>query len=116
MGNSAAVKVPRYGPPHDYTLHIIPRPSVNIEPGTSFLEGFGDTSKANIEVPWPDSPQCVQLIFTNKKYSITDFGNFPFLCLNKKILIWATFFIEPILRNCHFSVSIAMKNPPLGPW
>ena len=25
--------------------------SVNIEPGTSFLEGFGDTSKANIEGP-----------------------------------------------------------------
>ena len=25
--------------------------SGNIEPGTSFLEGFGDTSKANIEGP-----------------------------------------------------------------
>ena len=30
-------------------------------------------------------------------------------------MIWATFFIEPILRNRHFSVSITMKNPPLGP-
>ena len=51
VGNSAAVKVPWYGPPHDYTSHIIPRPSVNKEPGTWFLEGFGDTSKANIEGP-----------------------------------------------------------------
>ena len=39
---------------------------------------------------------------------------FPFiLSLNKRFLIWATFFIEPILRNHHFSVSIPIKT--LGP-